>query len=608
MKEISELKVKLDNLEPLLEVANDEKLNVLSKFLAERINSPESFVTFLGETSSGKSTLINGLIGKPLLPMKASPTTGAICEIMLKADRNEDAFFAINKDATIEALSKSECISLIEAPDKKLSRVRIVTSSPESRLTNLRIFDTPGYDSIVSEHEEILKEFLPNSDVVIYTVSYKIGIQENDYAFLGFMKELLRDDVDIIIVINRCPPGTGKDDRRIREIRQYMKDILLTDVMCFTVEAETAEDGDYPLPYAKDMWVHIGEIVCSEKHVDMLYEAFDNYISELYLNCCDVIEKRYAMSKLNAEELDYIINEQKATADRIRMAVKKYVVPGFDKINEQLPDRIQKAADAAERNIIAQIEDAPNAKMEEMQAYVNSHLLPYSIRRESKEIQSFIELHLDKVNQEVDDYLNKEVIEFNNRISIRLSTHTELAVRNIISKVTNRIGYNALVSYFSCFGGAGGANAGIANAASHLLKKIGNTFGKTFSRETHNALTHTLSKIGATSMKAVGAALTVIIELFMINLDYHTWKRKMKPKIHEAVENWRDETLPTIISDLEELKNQNISTIETIADDFSNIFENDISKQRAADEELMSQLELCDEIGKKLGVIRNERI
>lgn len=82
----------------------------------------------------------------------------------------------------------------------------------------------------------------------------------------------------------------------------------------------------------------------------------------------------------------------------------------------------------------------------------------------------------------------------------------------------------------------------------------------------------------------------------------------MKPKIHEAVENWRDETLPTIISDLEELKKQNISTIETIADDFSNIFENDISKQRAADEELMSQLELCDEIGKKLGVTRNERI
>lgn len=608
MKEISELIIKLDKLEPLLESTNDENLTVLSRFLAERISSPESFVTFLGETSSGKSTLINGLIGKPLLPMKASPTTGAICEIMLAADRTNDEFFAINKDATIETLSKSDCLTLIESPDKNLSRVRIITPSPESRLTNLRIFDTPGYDSIVSEHEEILKEFLPNSDVVIYTVSYKIGIQENDYAFLGFMKELLRDDVDIVVVINRCPPGTGNNDRRIREIRQYMKDILLTDVRCFTVESATASNGDYPLPYAKDMWAHIGETVCSEKHMNMLCEAFDRYISELYLKCCDVIEKRYAMSKLNADELNYIISEQKETSDRIRMAVNKYVAPGFDKITEQLPGMIQKAADASERKIIAQIDESPNSKMEEMQVYVNSHLLPYCIRQETKEIQSFIGLNLDKINQEVDDYLNKEVIEFNNKISIRLSTHKDLAVRNTISKVTNRIGYNALFSYFSSFGGAGGANAGIANAASHLLKKIGNTFGKTFSRETHNALKHTLSKIGATSMKAVGAALTVIIELGMISLDYHTWKRKMKPKIHEAVENWRDETLPTVISDLEELKAQNISIINNIADNFSNIFEDDISKQRAADEEILSQLKMCDDIGKMIGVTRNERI
>lgn len=608
MKEISELKAKLDKLEPLIETANDEKLTVLSKFLAERINSPESFVTFLGETSSGKSTLINGLIGKPLLPMKASPTTGAICEIMFADDCKDDGFFAINKDATIEKLKKSDCITLIESPDKNLSRVRIVTTSPEIKLTNLHIFDTPGYDSIVSEHEEILKEFLPNSDVVVYTVSYKIGIQENDYVFLGFMKELVRDDVDIIIVVNRCPKGTDENDRRIREIRQYMKDILLTDVKCFTVEAATAENGEYPLPYAKDVWTHIGETVSSEKHMNMLYEAFDSYISELYLNCCDVIEKRYVMSRLDAEELDYFISEQKATAERIKMAVDKFIVPGFDKIMKQLPDRIQKAADAAERNIIAQIDAAPKGKMEEMQAYVNSHLLPYCIKQESKEIQNFIELKLEKINQEVDDYLNKEVIEFTNKVSIRLSTHKELAARNTVSKVTNRLGYNALLSYFRGFGGAGGANAGIANAASHLLKKFGNIFGKTFSRETHNTLKHILSKIGATSMKAVGAALTVIIELGMVTLDYNTWKIKMKPKIREAVKKWRDETVPIVESDLEELKAQNISIIETIADNFGNIFENDISEQKTSDEELLSQLKMCDDIGKIIGVTRNERI
>ena len=36
-----------------------------------------------------------------------------------------------------------------------------------------RIFDTPGYGSIVAEHEEVLKDFLPNSDFVVYTINYK---------------------------------------------------------------------------------------------------------------------------------------------------------------------------------------------------------------------------------------------------------------------------------------------------------------------------------------------------------------------------------------------------------------------------------------------------
>ena len=51
---------KLDKIEPLLEIVNDSSLTAGAHFLAERIENPNSYVTFLGETSSGKSTLING--------------------------------------------------------------------------------------------------------------------------------------------------------------------------------------------------------------------------------------------------------------------------------------------------------------------------------------------------------------------------------------------------------------------------------------------------------------------------------------------------------------------------------------------------------------------
>lgn len=603
MRNMQEIMKKLDALSPLLDAADDPQLKILARFLAERIDSPESFVTFLGETSSGKSTLINGLIGKPLLPVKACPTTGAISEIIFDPVRKDDSFYAVNKDATMEEIDKPTCLSLTEHPDEELSRVRIVTPSPDSRLKNMRIFDTPGYDSIVAEHEEILKDFLPNSDVVIYTISYKIGIQENDYAFLGFLKELLRDDADIIFVINRCPAGVNENNPRIREIKQYANDILLESPQCFLIPAIRTEGADYPLPPARELWSHVNFLVNSEKRINALYEAFDSYTAELYKSCRECIETRYLAAKLDAEEFREVIDQQKQTAERIRDAVRLFVEPGFEKIAEQLPEKMKQACERAEKNIIREIENSPAGKMDEMITYTNAHLLPYYIRRESKDIQDFIQICLDEINRQVDDYLNREINEFDTKISIIFSTHKELAVKNIAAKAANRAGYQALLGYFRSFGGAGGANAGIANAASHMLKKIGDLFGKTFSRETHNALKHALSKIGATSMKAVGTALTVIIELASVSLDYGTWKKKLIPKVKNAVEKWKNDTLPTIISDLEELKEQNIRTICQIADDIEHTFEPDISQQEHTEEELLHHIEMCDEIGNKIGVI-----
>lgn len=601
MRDFSELMDKLDMMSPLIDAIDDPQIKSLSKFLAERISSPESFVTFLGETSSGKTTLINGLIGKPLLPMKACPTTGAVSEIILSPDEEKDAFYAINKDATMEALDKQTCMSLIMQPDENLSRVRIVTHSPDCGLRNMRIFDTPGYDSIVSEHEEILKEFLPNSDVVVYTVGYKIGIQQTDYAFLGFLKELLREDADILLVINRCPVGTADNDPRVCEIRRYAKDILLQDTPYFLI-TEIKEEGDaYPLPAGKKLWGKVNSLVNSEKRRSALYDAFDSYIFGLYEECHACILNRYTTMQLDAETMRELIKEQNNTAERIREAVKLFLIPGFEKIAGQIPGQMKYAAKQAKKNIITEIEDIPKGKMDEMTVYAGEHLVPFYIRRESEEIQNFIQVSLEDINRQVDDYLNREICEFNTKISVVLSTHAELAARNVAGKIANKAGYHALRSYFAAFGGAGGANAGIANAASHMLKKIGDLFGKTFSRETHNALKHILKKIGATSMKAVGVVLSIIFELVGLALDYGTWKKKLISNVEEAVNKWKDETSSEILADLESLKNNNIQVINEIADEVEHTFEQDASRQELTVRQMRELLDDCEQIGKKIG-------
>ena len=184
----------------LVKKIDNKELTVLASFLGDRIKHLDSYVMMLGETSSGKSTIINGLIEKNILLTSSAPSTATITEVELKKDINENVFYAINKNATIEKINNEIFDTLLRKPNDELKRLKLVTQISKYNLFNMRLFDTPGYGSIIKEHEEVLKEFIPNSDIIIYTVNYRIGIQENDYSFLRFLKHLIRDDIETLIV------------------------------------------------------------------------------------------------------------------------------------------------------------------------------------------------------------------------------------------------------------------------------------------------------------------------------------------------------------------------------------------------------------------------
>ena len=54
------------------------------------MDNPKSYVMLLGETSSGKSTILNGLLGCACLPAASSPTTGEVVEI---EENKSDQYF-----------------------------------------------------------------------------------------------------------------------------------------------------------------------------------------------------------------------------------------------------------------------------------------------------------------------------------------------------------------------------------------------------------------------------------------------------------------------------------------------------------------------------------
>lgn len=591
---------KLKMLEQLVSMTGNPEIEAMSKFLYERIRHHDSYVVFLGETSSGKSSVINGLLRTPVLPMKANPSTAAITEIELSNNCSEDEFYAINKNATIEKLDYNLFLQLSEHPDENLNRLKVKKNIGKTSLDNIRIFDTPGYGSIVAEHEEVLKDFLPNSDIVVYTVNYKIGIQDEDYIFLGFLRELIREDVKIYLLVNRCPVGIDSKSSKIKNIVGFVSDILTVDPEVFIIHNIEAEEGNgHPLPHNSNLWSSISKELSSPNRLKSLELAFDKYIEDLYHKCFKIIESRYLSAKINKEEFETILKIQKESAARIRHAIPTFVVPVFDKIRNGLANKFEDVKKNVTNKIFSEIDSSKKTDMEEMVAYTNAHLLPYTIKTETSEVQRYIDIELDNLNRQVDDYLQKEIVRFNNEITIQIQTNVGAATSSIVAGMVKEVGKNSLEGYFVAFGGMGGANAGVANAASHLLKKTGDLFGHTFSRSTHNGVKQFLSKIGATSMKAVGVAVAVVTEILFSIYELATWKGKLKGKVSDGLKKWQEETIGIVITDLEKLKEENIGTIRNIADDIEHTFD-DVKSENM--DECTEHYIYAQQIGKQIGI------
>ena len=557
----------------LVEKINNEELKSLSTFLGDRIDNLDSYVMMLGETSCGKSSIINGLMGENNLFVSAAPSTGAITEVEFKKNISNKEYYAINKNATIEEINKDVFEELTKKPDEELKRLKLITKSPKYKFSNMRLFDTPGYGSIIKEHEEVLKEFIPNSDIIIYTVNYKIGIQENDYAFLGFLKELIRDDVEIILVINRCPESVSDSNRRVVEIKKYVKDILHDDIATFLIKTETCENEyGYPLPACENLWSYVERILNSPKRIHMLEEIFSQYIEELLDKCENEIEKKYENIKLSKEQKEKIKQRSDRFVKNIENIKSSLIEPTFEKLINSLDRKMKVAQDNINNKMDESIENISNAKMDETIPYISNHLLPYCTQIEVTEIKRYIEIILDDLNNQVNDYLNTEIIQFNKDIEVCFSTATELAGKKLGKNVGKGMVNGGLVKYFSKFGGRGKAGAGVANAASHYLKVAGDMVGKKFSRATHNALKKKLSQIGATSMRAISNAAVVIVELLSIIIEYSTWKSKLKKKTHKATSDWYDECLNTIKDDLQKLKEENLEILTEIVNEEINMY------------------------------------
>ncbi len=132
-------------------------------------------IAVVGEFSRGKSTLINRILGRDLLPVHPVPKTGPLTSIVYGASECVSHYEEDHQWCKPTPLPEFDWTNVEsrngDIQNKKLSKVRIFANHPWLEEMELEFIDTPGLTELNENQAKELFQFLLHCDCTIITLS-----------------------------------------------------------------------------------------------------------------------------------------------------------------------------------------------------------------------------------------------------------------------------------------------------------------------------------------------------------------------------------------------------------------------------------------------------
>jgi len=159
-------------------------------------------VAILGQFKSGKSSFLNSLIGKTVLPVGVIPVTTTITRLQYgKRERAVVRHFD-GRHTEVDIGTIEEFTSEAKNPANQ-ENVEVVDLElpPLEKYAGLRLVDTPGLGSIFKYHMETSENWLPEVGTALLAISSDRPLAEND---LQLIRELRRHTPKIVLLLTKA--------------------------------------------------------------------------------------------------------------------------------------------------------------------------------------------------------------------------------------------------------------------------------------------------------------------------------------------------------------------------------------------------------------------
>jgi len=220
------------------ELAGPNLAQLIDKLRENRFN-----LVILGAFKRGKSTLINALLGEPILPTAIVPLTSVVTVLGYGEQLNIEVIFQNEARSKISQPELVDYITEKGNPHNRKGVREVDFAYPSDYLKDgVRVIDTPGVGSVYSHNTEVAYNYLPQVDAAVFVVTVDPPLSAAEQEFLKDIREYVHK---LFIVLNKIDYVEAADRQEVLDFTtQVVQDNLETQqVNIFPISAKLALDA-----------------------------------------------------------------------------------------------------------------------------------------------------------------------------------------------------------------------------------------------------------------------------------------------------------------------------------------------------------------------------
>ncbi len=237
---------RLLHLAALAEELGTEDVSQESRELAARVSEGRFYVACVGQFKRGKSTLINALIGQPILPTGFIPVT-AVPTVIRFGERAKARIRTREgdwKDILISDLKQYVTEELNPENQKGVQGAEVFVPSPLLS-SGMCIVDTPGLGSVFTGNTAATQAFIPHIDAALVVVGADPPLAGEELTLVEAVGKQIQE---LILVLNKADRTTDAErDAASKFTRQLLHKKLRREIgPVFEVSAQERAENRGP--------------------------------------------------------------------------------------------------------------------------------------------------------------------------------------------------------------------------------------------------------------------------------------------------------------------------------------------------------------------------